>query len=725
MQITWRNNESDQIFHFLKSRHIQDRILIIIGVAGSGKTSLIKATIEKNKAHPVLYNYKFSPDIDSINFIIYLLKKLISKIALDKKSDNKFILKYFISFFNLSDENQIYLESIINYIYDEPIENKHFILSQLVNLISEIIENYRSDIVLYWDDIHWASSSFDFLLERIGKIKNKYNYKIKIICSSRKSPILSKELSPIFINLNSFNKNSIKDLFIQELKISLEDDSIIRIHKMTRGNLFLISEIISHLMELKTKKAIENRILKLEKSVDNKFIYKYILQNFYLLSKEERDFIETISCANSPLITSDIKKLFKYDTKKIIHACRQQGLLSENLDEISLSHDIYRETIFNSLSSDRKVEIHRKFIKIMKSKIYLKPINDLIKLLNHSYACGDSALSFTVALYLVEKSTNFFMPDIAQNALSYLLDGIKKYKKRQLRMLKIGILGGKAFLLQGSIEQAKKYILLIHENIEHPKIPRKIYIDGLNVLSFYYWTAGQLNTAKDLLEKLLSMKELSENQRALFSFRIAGIISDNGFFKLSNEYIEKYLEERTISKSHINILGSTYQILPAILAIKARNLSYLGQKEDFSSLSESILSSLKNDFSLSDILARCLIADGYISIQDYDRALTISSDAARVAAKNNLTTLNPFIFTIIGFSKCMLEDKAGLHLIYKSIKAAELDKRYSRLGLYYLYYIKASKKIYPHLTHTRYKKRALLLARNNDEQWIEKQLLSL
>jgi hypothetical protein len=73
----------------------------------------------------------------------------------------------------------------------------------------------------------------------------------------------------------------------------------------------------------------------------------------------------------------------------------------------------------------------------------------------------------------------------------------------------------------------------------------------------------------------------------------------------------------------------------------------------------------------------------------------------------------------------MLEDKSGLHLIYKSIKAAELDKRYSRLGLYYLYYIKASKTIHPHLTYKRYKKRALLLAQNNDEQWIERQLISL
>jgi hypothetical protein len=725
MQIPWRNKESDQILQFLKSKHSQDRILIIIGVAGSGKTSLIKTTIETNKTRHVLYNYKFSPDIDSVNFIIYLLKKLISKVDLDKESDNTFILQYFISYFNLSEENQVYLESIINYIYDNTIENRPFILSKLVNLISEIIENYKSDLVLYWDDIHWASSSFDFLLDRIGTIKNKYNYKIKIICSSRNSLIPSKELNPIIINLDSFNKINIRDLFLQELKISLEENIITKIYKITKGNLFLISEIINHLIKLKTKKAIENRILKLEQSVDNKFIYKYILQNFYLLSKEERDFIETISCANSPLSTSDIKKLFEYDTKKIIHACRQQGLLSENLDEISLSHNIYRETIFNSLSSDRKVEVHRKFIKIMRSKIHLKPINDLIKLLNHSYACGDSALSFTTALYLVEKSTNFFMPDIAQNALSYLLDGIKKYKKRPLRMLKIGILGGKAFLLQGSIEQAKRYILLIHENIEYPKIPREIYIDALNVLSFYYWTAGQLNTAKDLLEKLLSMKELSENQRALFSFRIAGIISDNGFFKLSNEYIEKYLKERTISKSHVNILGSTYQILPAILAIKARNLSYLGQKESFSILSESILSSLKNDFSLSDILARCLVADGYIAIENYNKALIIATDAVKISAKNNLTTLNPFIFTILGFSKCMLEDKSGLHLIYKSIKAAELDKRYSRLGLYYLYYIKASKTIHPHLTYKRYKKRALLLARNNDEQWIEKQLISL
>lgn len=725
MQITWRNKESDQIFHFLKSNHIQDRILIIIGAAGSGKTSLIKATIEKNKVQPILYNYKFSPDIDSINFIICLLKKLINKVDLDIESDNQFILRYIISFFNLSDENQVYLESIINYIYDDPIENKHFILFKLVNLILEIIENYRSDIVLYWDDIHWASSSFDFLLERMGNIKNKYNYKIKIICSSRKLPILSRELTPIFININSFNKNSIKDLFIRELKISLKDDSIIRIHKMTGGNLFLISKIMNQLMKLKTKKSIESRILKIEQSTDKKFIYKYALRNFYLLNIQEKDFIETISCANSPLNASEIKKLFKYDTRKIIDICQQQGLLSENSDEISLNHDIYRETIFNSLSSDRKVEIHRKFTKIMKSQICLRSINDLIKLLNHSLGCGDSALSFITALCLVEKSTNFFMPDIAQSALSHLLDNIKKYKKRQLRMLKVGILGGKAFLLQGSIEQAKRYISLIHENIEYLKIPRAIYIDALNVLSFYYWTAGQLDTARDLLEKLLSIKELNENQRALFYFRLAGIISDNGLFELSNQYIDKYLKDRNISKSHVNILGSTYQILPAILAIKARNLSYLGQKDDFSVLSESILSSLKNDFSLSDILARCLIADGYIVVQNYNKALITANDAAKISAKNNLTTLNPFIFTILGFSKCMLDDKSGLHFIYKSIKAAELDKRYSRLGLYYLYYIKASKKIHPHLTHTRYKKRALLLARNNGEQWIEKQLLSL
>ncbi|PZP54682.1 MAG: hypothetical protein DI586_09180, partial [Micavibrio aeruginosavorus] len=175
-------------------------------------------------------------------------------------------------------------------------------------------------------------------------------------------------------------------------------------------------------------------------------------------------------------------------------------------------------------------------------------------------------------------------------------------------------------------------------------------------------------------------------------------------------------------KSTDQIFGLDYLFNALVPSVIARNFAYLGNKKKFLLYAGTAENNINSENALTTVFSLTFIADGAIRIGLIDKAHEHINNALKIAKTSGLTTLNFFLFSMLGYIEVINGNKQSIQKIINSIHAAEDEKRLGRLPHYYLYLIKARKHISPSVSSKRLAKYARKLALNNSEMWVYSEL---
>jgi hypothetical protein len=717
----WENSRLiHRISNFLEKNSMDE--LHIWGEAGVGKTSLIEHSLKGYREQSHCFSYKFyAGDHDCRIFYQKFILGLLNNCDISEELSEEMFIRLLCYEFKFDDRDILYLRQIYNKNYSELLSHN------LGLMIIDILMHYKTDLIIFLDDVQWAPPKVTDFIEDIRAIDTQK--KIKIILSSR--------LPNIRKSLFNFNKMLLEPLEYQAfsnfvtsyLGIDIKPQYISDFYKKSQGNFFITKIIL---------KIIKNDYCARGKNIDKKNQYlidmsmisdrlnEIILLSINDLSSIEKEALKIIACSLVP-IKADMLLFFLFkNPKTIISSLLKAGFLKgDEGNTYSISHDLYRELISSSIDAHERNKIYLSLVKYINLQRF-DDINKVHLLSEYAWFSGDIKLSYKYNLLGAKAALRSFSPSLAIfyiERLQSILDNFKINIRRRIILL---VMSCNAHIMLGSNALIKDNIVELENSLMIIDVNPKLKYEICNILSLFYWSYGGLQKSMSVIDNFIGNVNIiaAEFVPPIFFGRYVGVLSDLGKFEESNNLINEYVKRKLYYKSS-NSFAQHYQMETVLLSIQARNYSYLNRKLKFKQCSNIVLKTLKNDFSVSEIIILCFLAEGYLEINDFEMARNLALRGIKCVKKNNLTILNTFLFAILGYAESMLGNISGLHKIKSSIEAAELEERWSRVSLYYYYYAMALKKIIPHHSIKRLVSKGIKLARRNSEGWIEKKLISL
>lgn len=365
------------------------KLIVVIGGAGSGKTTLISTFIKECSVR----NAKW--------------------ITLDESCNNVFIFwNYFLEAIKdyLGEEKQYFLS-----FYDANFQKDNFeqLLVMLVNQLDT-----SEDISVILDDSQYITDVF--LLETIDFFMREASENVHLIILTRQEPLLY---------MGGLNMDG-KLLIIgeQDLKISQEDSLLflkttLGLSQSNQSLLYMDSiaegwigglQLIAAAAFGKSEKEIMNLRL------DNRLITDYFSKEIFdILSGEEKDFLVKTSILS--YFSQDIceKLIGNIDYNKIMSDLLQKNLLIINVDEengIFRYHNILGEYLkqrFNELNSSIKKELH------LKSALIFEELRDFDECLKHLFVIQDYVKAMNIILKMPQNASTFvYLSEIPLNRIT-------------------------------------------------------------------------------------------------------------------------------------------------------------------------------------------------------------------------------------------------------------------------------------------------------------------
>lgn len=307
-----RGKELETIHKFLNSSEM--KILVVKGIAGMGKTTLLAKVVNEDATSCRIFWYKFHNWSTQRNLLTHLAKFL--------EKEKKDALK-------------LYLE-----------ENRKIDVGDVQALLKTELPNVSA--ILIFDDFHGANSQILNLFEALAEIIDGLE-DIKIVLLGRNIPrfydrravVISKLLTEL--QLEGLDKKSGFELLNAR---NIESEYFEKIYESTKG----------HPLSLELVKLTEGKIGK--KDVQQ-FLWEEVLTK---LDEKEKALLRFASVFRYPvekeaylLIPSD-KENITYET---IDELVEKSLLY-NPDTMFDVHDLIREFFYNRLSTDMKRAYHMK-----------------------------------------------------------------------------------------------------------------------------------------------------------------------------------------------------------------------------------------------------------------------------------------------------------------------------------------------------------------------------
>lgn len=667
--------------------------IFVSGPAGTGKTFLVNDILEEKRDTHFIIRHKFSFDREaSTQFYLSFLKQILFCLDIEPhilQNDSKKVISYFT---NLPEQD---VSNLLNAIKEETTSQNH--LNVIPDLILKLIDSISCNCLIFLDDMQWETPNCQLIINELLKVKPP---NIKLIFCSRIN------FDQAHVRLLNLNENGSRS-FVQEWnkKNNKKLDSK-KLHNLTGGNPFYLNFLIQNNGKYNSTQTVKDVTIDLLNS----------------LSPEHRNFIKFASCIRSNIEADDAISLpTLHISRPDLLYLEKLGLLDLSHGFVRISHDILREVYKESLTLHEKSNFH----KLIGLTFCKKPLSaeNIEEIAYHFSESQQWRLLYKHAL----KGTNYafsrFMPELALTLMDNVLQAATHLKLlTSNRRLRISILRSKVIFLLGLTESADKDLYIIEKHLADKNIrSAKIYAEASNLLSLYHWNNGNLPEALRLTEDYLKSGNNLKNVSPLFLFRQIGILSDMGEFKRSTTYALKALDKKT-SGDKISILGLNYLLQSSIASIIARNYAYMGNKNKFLYYSQIADNNIDDDFSLASVFTLTYLADGAIQLGLLDKSYIYIERALYKARKNRLTTLNSFLFSMLGYIEVMNGKKSSIDKIQQSIGAVEAEKRYGRLPLYYLYLIKAKRHISGRAYTKRIIRHAQKIALQNSENWVYSEL---
>ncbi len=673
--------------------------IFISGSAGTGKTFLVKKILRQETSKRFIVSYKFTDDEGvSGNFIISILKQIILGYDLTKNIILESQISTISYFSGLTLQESALL---VNFIKED--ENTRDIHSEILSLILKLIASYSIETVLFLDDMQWASPACNQMLDKIRLIKPE---KLKIIISSRVA------IDKNSIQLSNLDKDTIKALVLEKKFKSRKNINVQKIYALTNGNIFYVSFFL------------EQNYLKISSSKYPSHLKQLILEKFASMPSDAQRLTEAFCCLRKSINIDDLKYLAGYNpSEKNINFLEKIGFIDINRSHISISHDILKEIIFNAINLNDRRKHHHILGKAISSTISANNYDEATyhflqsKSWNLLYKC-----SIKGAFYAYSR----FTPELALTLIDRAFKAANELDLLTIsREIKLSIIRGKIIFLLGLSYSAEKDIAVLENAYQKHSLSKGRREEVLNLISLYYWNSGKLKKALQIIDENYNFSDNSVNKNSLgnasiFLLRRIGILSDMGKFSESNNFATQILSFASNQKAHI--FGLNYLFEALISSIIARNFAYLGNKIKFLDFSQKAAEKINNSNSLTKVFSLAFLADGAIRLGLIEDGYNHLKSALKIAKESRVTTLNYFLFSMLGYLEVLAGNKKSIQKIEASIQAAEDEKRYGRLPLYYLYLIKSKKHISPLSNIKRLVRRAQKLALNNSEMWVYSEL---
>ena len=599
-----------------------NRIVGITGPAGIGKSTLIEEFLHlckddvkviKTECNPSLINSPYSlitdllmniMNINPSETLIVKQSRIISYISfiMAKYEDDAVKRNYqFISFL-MGMEVDKETRDIISSMDTKSII--HEVTKQLALLFHEFESRFESLILI--EDINYADTKSITLLKEIWSGNSSRSGKNLYIYTSRNTIEVLKALhqdNNKLIVLEPLDEISIVEyikLYIGCDKVeSSSEDYIIN---FSGGNPLYMNELLKYIKKMSLF-YISNNTVYLKKDIEKipNSLQGLILSKLNYLSQEATELAQAASIIGKDFTVSVLNKLLEKDTEaencireavnsNIIYLKHTYTFRGSREKLYSFSHEIERETIYNSILNKKKVYYHKETAKAIET-LYSRNIESHYEVLGEHFEKGDEPLS--AALYYSNAAEHYKNLFNTQEALIYFLKSYNCIAKLK------------------QVSEEKLYYLCVK-------------------IGELYGILSDFKNAKLFLNKALKYTD-STNDKWAVEIDLAGIYKEQSKYKEAMKILENIQEQ----------MKQSHKLYGSLLFLKCNIQRVMGQSQQALiniKKAESILKKNK-DF---ENLAKVLNAAGviYHTTSDIDNALKLYLKAYKYSERTgDLQTL--------------------------------------------------------------------------------------
>ncbi len=572
-----RSEEVKRIVEWLNDN--THRVVVIIGIAGIGKTSIARRVCQMVEDEKNVFWYRFH-EWDTLRGMLDYLTEFLEKLGRTELKE--------------------YLEHTVDPVLD---------LNEISNRLREDLE--KSNSILFFDDLHKVDSGnsniiqwFSMMVELLSEVNG-----VKMVVTSRKEidfydrRDVSINRSVVEMTLEGLDRDSSLEIVRRRTGFPVDDRNFERIYSATMGNpLFL--ELIN------TKEDVEN-----PRDI-HKFIQREILS---VISDEEKRMLSLISVYREP-VPSDAFLVggIHYE---IIDSLVKRALLKEVGRDYYEMHDLLRDFFYSRLSPKQRIEYHNIAVDFYRNR-------NMADNLEINYHLIQAERYIEAADNIIENGDNY----ISRGLLNEMREAIHEIPQDRISEKKYAYL----LMMEGNIHTANREWEAARDVVERAMEILDSIGDRYGVaescehLGVIYYSMGKRDRAIDFFEKGLNILESLDSEGALESPGLLG----NAYYTLGIFYWEHgdlynatKVQEKSLGlpSDRVNYIDTFYSL--GIL------YSEMGEWEKAIDFFERCLEFTEDESRLSQIYSK--LGWAYINTKRKDRGMEMLQKSVEIAEKSD------------------------------------------------------------------------------------------